>query len=155
MLCDMNIQTSKARGCTVRQLTRRSAQSLAAILFLLAVTSTHSFACGWPNSAGLGVHGGFLFFKGLIVQTDEQTGRTLTANQALSASSLAECAQLCLQDSSCSGVSHRPTASGQCLTFAGFDFETGNDMSLYLHFQSGIKYSSAIIRQHYQGPICN
>ncbi len=139
----------------MRRLTRNFSVKMAVFFVSWIVVSTQSFACGWPNSNELGVHGGFLFYQGLIVQTDEQTGRTLSANQSVTVSGLAECAQICLQNAACSGVSHRPTSSGQCLTFAAYDFETGNNMSLYLHSQHGMKFKSAIIRQRYQGPICD
>jgi hypothetical protein len=122
-------------------------------IFLIILTNASS-ACGWADSTIIGKHGGFTFYKGLIVQTDEKTGKTLTANQAVSVRNLAECAQVCLNDGGCQGVSHRPTSSGQCLTFAGYDFETGHNMSLYLHKLQGIKYRSAIIRQQYQGSVC-
>lgn len=124
--------------------------TLALSIFLTNASS----ACGWADGNIVGKHGGFNFYKGLIVQTDEKTGKTLTANQAVTVRDLAECVQVCLNNSGCQGVSHRPTSSGQCLTFAGYDFETGHYMNLYLHSLQGIKYRSAVIRQEYQGSAC-
>ena len=138
------------RILVVLRITRKS---LIAFNFLFLFASP-SFACGWLESAEMGVHGGFMFFRGLIIQTDEQTGRKLSANQSVTVGSLAECVQVCLSEKTCTGVSHRPTSSGQCLTFAGFDFETGHNMALYLHRQPGIKYKSAHIRTGYQGSVC-
>ncbi|MEW7008150.1 PAN domain-containing protein [Lentilitoribacter sp. EG35] len=125
-----------------------------AVFALTLLTANASFACSWSNGTVLGEYGGFTFYRGLIVQTDMETGKKLTANQAVTVSSLAECAQVCLNDRNCQGVSHRPTSSGQCLTFAGYDFETNRHMNIYLHTQQGIKYKSAAIRTKFQGDIC-
>lgn len=124
-----------------------------AVLFLVIVPSS-AYACGWTAATEVGEYGGFTFYKGLIVQKDEVTGRTLPANKAVTVSGVAACAQLCLSDSNCSGVSYRNTYSGQCLIYAGHDFETGHDMNLTLFHGQGVKPYSAVIRQEYHGSVC-
>ncbi len=129
--------------------------TLAAVLFG-GFTTVASAGCSYSGS-GLSVYGergGFTFYNGLLVQTNQQTGKTLTANQAVTVSSVAACAQVCLADGNCTGVSYRATSFGQCLTFAGHDFETNSDMTMVLHWGGGNKYLSALIRSEYQGSVC-
>lgn len=121
---------------------------------LLAIVPSNVYACNWPGAAVVGEYGGFTFYKGLIVQKDETTGRKLPANKAVTVSGVAACAQLCLSDSNCSGVSYRNTSNGQCLIYVGYDYETGHQMDLALFAGQGVKPYSAIIRKSFQGSVC-
>ena len=125
-----------------------------AALVLGMVLPSNGYACSWPGATEVGDYGGFTFYRGLIVQKDEVTGRKLAANKAVTVSGVAACAQVCLSDSNCSGVSYRNTSSGQCLIYAGHDFETGHEMDLTLFTGQGVKPYSAIIRQEYHGSVC-
>jgi hypothetical protein len=116
--------------------------------------STAANACSYSDPQVVGEYGGHTFYRGLIVQENLETGKKLAANQAVSVGNIAECVQVCLNDANCTGVSYRLTSHGQCLTFAGFDFDTNTNMTLIIHFSAVMRYSSALVRQYYQGPKC-
>lgn len=139
----------------MKQISKNIILCLTVSAALLSGFSTSASACSFLNSTVYGARGGFTFYNGLIVQKDPQTGKTLTANQALTVSSVAACAQACLADANCTGVSYRSTSNKQCLTFASYDFETNRTMDLWLHSGGGNKYKSAIIRSRYHGSVCD
>jgi len=144
------------RKMRMRQIYNKTTTRLTLTSVLFGGFATVASACSYSGS-GISVYGergGFTFYNGLLVQINRQTGKKLTANQAITVSSVAACAQVCLADRNCTGVSYRATASKQCLTFAGHDFETNSAMDLGLYSGGGIKYLSAVIRSGYQGSVC-
>ncbi|WP_390922494.1 PAN domain-containing protein [Parasedimentitalea psychrophila] len=110
--------------------------------------------CSFSKAPVAGNYGGYTFYQGLMHQKDPETGRTLNANQAVTAGHISECVQVCLDNPACTGVTYRRTSHGQCLTYAGYDFESGRPMGLALSYSSEIKATSALVRTWFQGPTC-
>jgi hypothetical protein len=129
----------------------RSAAVLA--LTLLAAQSATA-GCAFSKAPAVGDYGGFTFYRGLMHQKDLETGKTLDANRAVTVGHISDCAQVCLDDPACTGVTYRRTSVGQCLTYAGYDFETGRSMGLAISYSSEIKATSALVRAWFQGPTC-
>lgn len=140
----------------MKKITKKAIIYLTISAALFSGFSTAVSACSYSDAgvSEYGERGGFTFYRGLLYQKNPQTGKTLTANQAVTVSSVAECAQVCLADENCTGVSYRATAHGQCLTFAGYDFETNSHMRMWISSGGQIKYLSALIRSGYQGSVC-
>ncbi len=111
-------------------------------------------ACAFGSQPKSGVYGGYQFYLGEVHQYDPGTGKTLLANRAVSARGPAECAQICANDSACSGVTFSIYPSGRCRLFAGFDFETNRPMGFEIIYLGETSTSSAIIRASFQGPLC-
>ncbi len=139
----------------MKNIAKKTMISLITSAVLLGGVSAPAMACVYEGISVYGPRGGFTFYNGLLVQKDPQSGKKLTANQGVSVSSVAECAQVCLADANCTGVSYRPTSSKQCLTFAGYDFETNRHMELWIYSSAEYKYKSALIRSSYQGSVSN
>lgn len=126
-----------------------------ALLALVLLTAQPASAdCSYTGPAVAGEYGGYTFYKGLLFQQDAETGKRLAANQAVNASHITECVQICLNNPACTGVTYRRSTHGQCLTYAAYDFETGRSMDLMLNYSSNYTSASALIRSGFQGPTC-
>lgn len=130
----------------------RSASNL--VIAITALTTPAMAACSFSTQPVSGEYGGFTFYYGLLHQFDGETGETLNANKAVTVGHISECALACLQDQGCSAVTYRLTPSGQCLFYAGYDFETNRYMGLKINHQGETSTSSAIIKEWFQGPSC-
>lgn len=126
--------------------------STAALLF--APQANASEYCRFDTQPKAGNYGGFQWYFGLLSQIDIETGKSLSANKAVTVSDIRDCPQVCLNTPGCSAVTYRLQTSGQCLLFAGFDFETNRHMALKIYSAGSNSTSSAIVRQYSGGPIC-
>lgn len=128
---------------------------LAVFIIAMGITTSAALAgCSYSSATVYGNHGGFTFYDGLIYQRDRETGKRLNANKAISVNNMAECAKRCLADEGCTGVTFRNITAGNCLFFAGHDFETNRPMSLYITYGKQIKTKSALIRSSFKGRVC-
>jgi hypothetical protein len=124
------------------------------VIAIAALTTPALAACSFSTQPVSGEYGGFTFYYGLLHQFDAETEKTLNANKAVTVGHIGECAQACLQDQSCSAVTYRLTSSGQCLFYAGYDFETNRHMGLKIIHLGETSTSSALIREWFEGPSC-
>mmetsp|Transcript_1991 Transcript_1991/g.4965 ORF Transcript_1991/g.4965 Transcript_1991/m.4965 type:complete len:151 (-) Transcript_1991:512-964(-) len=113
-----------------------------------------SDGCHFSTQPESGTYGGFQWYYGILHQVDPETGKNFSANKAVTVPDIRDCPQVCLNEPGCSAVTYRLTSSGQCLLFAGYDFETNRHMALKIHHSGETSTSSALVRAYSNGPIC-